>query len=278
MVSSDSISISDSIKIINSYLTEANDYFWRSINNYSRDDFNEAELISEYNLEKAFISTLVLLEVNELNETYKKVNQLYSQAKKVGILKSVMGIEEPFLVYGSSLQQYIDAVALNYNALSPVGIISKDILSILKAMQYSITDSDMFDSPPSNESEVHYRIEGVLRCVFPDLKRKPQLTKSIKNFEPDTGLPSIRTLIEYKFISSKSQAKIVADQVLADSRAYISKDWEKFIYVIYETKRIKPESEWKQLLKESNVLNSEIIVLSGEPTKQKKAKGSITHE
>jgi len=108
-----------------------------------------------------------------------------------------------------------------------------------------------------------------LRCVFPNLKHKPQLTKPIKNFEPDTGLPSIRTLIEYKFISNKLQAKTAAEEVLADTRGYISREWETFIYVIYETRRIKPESEWKQLLKECNVQNTEIIVLSGEPVKKK---------
>jgi len=258
----------DSIKIINSYLTDAYNYFMESVY-VSRDVSNEPELISEHYMQKAFVSTLVFLEVHSLNETYKEVNQLYIQAKKDGLLKSAMGIEDPYLVWGEYLQNYIDAVAVSFNADLHKGVISKDILSILKAVQYSITDPDMFDSPPSNETEVHKRIEGVLRCVFPNLKHKPQLTKPIKNFEPDTGLPSIRTLIEYKFISNKLQAKTAAEEVLADTRGYISREWETFIYVIYETRRIKPESEWKQLLKECNVQNTEIIVLSGEPVKKK---------
>jgi len=268
MVEIDPKNIVDSIKIINSYLTDAYNYFMQSVH-ISRDVFNEPEFISEHYMEKAFISTLVFLEVYSLNETYKKVDQLYIQAKKDGLIKSAMGIEDPYLVWGEYLQNYIDAVAVSFNADLHKGVISKDILSILKAVQYSITDPDMFDFPPSNEPEVHKRIEGVLRCVFPNLKHKPQLTKPIKNFEPDTGLPSIRTLIEYKFISSKSQAKTVADQVLADTRGYISSEWETFIYVIYETRRIKPESEWKQLLKECDVQNTEIIVLSGEPIEKK---------
>lgn len=256
--------ISESIKMISSYLIEAENNFMQSIH-YGRDVFNEAELISKYYIEKAFISTLVFLEVHSLGETYKRVDSLYSQAKADGYLKSAMGIDDPYLVWGAYLRDYIDAVAVSYNADSNRGLISKDILSILKATQYSITDSEMFDAPPSNETEVHKRIEGVLRCVFPNLKHKPQLTKPIKNFEPNTGLPEIRTLIEYKFISNRSAAKSIADQILADTRGYISREWDTFIYVIYETQRIKPESEWKQLIKECDVQNTEIIVLSGEP-------------
>ncbi len=267
----DSKTVTASIKIIMSYIAEARNYFMQSIN-YDHNVFNEAELISKYYMEKAFIGTLVFLEVLSLDEIYKKVDSLYSQAKNEGFLKSSMGIDDPYLVWGEYLQSYIDAVALSYNVDSNKGIISKDILSILKAVQYSITDPGMFDSPPSNETEVHNRIEGVLRCIFPDLKHKPHLSKPIKNFEPDTGLPSICTLIEYKFISDKAQAKVIAEQILVDTRGYISREWDIFIYVIYETKRIKPESEWKLLLKACEVQNTEIIVLSGEPIKKKKMK------
>lgn len=77
-------------------------------------------------------------------------------------------------------------------------------------------------------------------------------------------------MIEYKFISDQKDAKRVTDEVLADTRGYFSRDWEQFIYVIYETSRIKPENEWIQMLKESGVPdNTQIMVLSGEPTNQK---------
>lgn len=233
-------------------------------------------MIAEYHIEKAFISTLVLLETYSLNETYKKVDQLYTQAKSDGFLKSAMGIEDPYMVWGEYLQHYLDAISLSYDGNLHIGIISKDIISILKEMQYSITDSDLFDSPPLNETDVHKRIEGILRCLFPDLKHKPRLNKPIKNFEPDTGLPSIRTLIEFKFISEKLQAKTIVDEVLADTRGYISREWERFIYVIYETKRIKSEGEWKQLISECDVQNTEIVVISGEPIKQKVISKSVT--
>ncbi len=58
----------------------------------------------------------------------------------------------------------------------------------------------------------------------------------------------------------------VADELLADTRGYHSRDWDSFIYVIYETTRVKPEVEWKNLLRECGIDDRiSVIVISGEP-------------
>src|SRR6185437_13111205 len=110
--------------------------------------------------------------------------------------------------------------------------VRKDVDQIIKDIHYVITDTKIFPDVPRNEQDVHLRIEAVLKCVFPDLKTKPVLTKAIKNFEPDTGISSIRTLIEYKYLSRLEDAPIIADQLLADTLGYASRDWDSFLYVI----------------------------------------------
>jgi len=58
----------------------------------------------------------------------------------------------------------------------------------------------------------------------------------------------------------------VADQVLADTRGYTSREWNSFIYVIYETERFRSESQWRQFLRECAVeSNATIVVMSGHP-------------
>ena len=92
---------------------------------------------------------------------------------------------------------------------------------------------------------------------------------------PDTGIPSIQTLIEYKFLGKKHDEKLLADQILADTRGYHSKDWNHFFYVIYETGRFCPEKKWNQLLRACDVPDSTtIIVLSGERTVKKRIQRS----
>jgi REase_DpnII-MboI len=271
VVQVDKDNIAESIKSIYSLLSKAENYFMQS---EYRDPsvFNEDGLLAEYYMEKAFISVLVFLEVNSLNNTYKEVNRLFIEAKKNGLLQVERGIEDYYLAWGDKLRYYLDAIAISFNVDSGEKLVSNDILKILRATQYYITDGKLFGKPPKTEQEVHERIEGVLRCYFPNVKTKPSLTKPIKNFEPDTGLPSIRTLIEYKYVENKSKAKIIADQILADTRGYISRNWDNFVYVIYEASRIKPESEWKQLIKECGVDNTEVVVICGEPKGKEKKK------
>jgi hypothetical protein len=149
--------------------------------------------------------------------------------------------------------------------------IPKDLLQAIRYIHYVISDRHLFGRPPRDEKDVHLRIEGILKCFYPDLKHKPTLNKPIKSFEPDTGIPSIGTLLEYKFIGNKKEVPQVADQILADTRGYTSKDWQSFIYVIYETNRFQSEKDWNELLRQSDVPeNTFVVVLSGEPSFRRK--------
>lgn len=258
--------LSESLKQIHELLKQADDVFEK--NPHSRkDDYDVPEMQIDYYIESAFIHTLVLLDKLNLSRTYEQVRGIFEKAQKEGFRESRHGIDEPYLFWSAEIYDYLQAIGNSYNIHPFSNLVLKDIVSILRATLYSITDKTIFNNPPINENEVHSRIEAVLKCIFPDLKHKPFITKPIKNFEPDTGLPSVRTLIEYKFISTQKDAKRISDEVLADTRGYFSRDWEKFIYVIYETSRIRPETEWIQLLRESGVQsNTQILVLSGEPT------------
>jgi hypothetical protein len=150
--------------------------------------------------------------------------------------------------------------------------VTKDLLEIIRNVHYVITDKTVFPDVPKDEKDVHLRIGAILKCVFPDLKHKPTLSKQIKNFEPDAGIPSLRTLIEYKYLSRSQDVGVIADQLLADTRGYTSRDWERFLYVIYETNRFKTENDWNQLMRDSGVpTNTTVVVLSGEPRPLKRA-------
>ena len=230
-----------------------------------------------WRIQNAFIRMRILLEAAGLPEALRAVQEMEASARNKwdATEPDDEAGGEPFLLWGGKLYQYLNALEAAFGQ-PKAPTVTKDVVQILKATQYSITDRNCFQSPPSNESEVHARIEAVLRCIFPDLLHKPPIAKQIKNFQPDTGLPSIGTLIEYKFMADPGEEKRIADEVLADTRGYLSKDWKNYIYVIYETKRIKPESQWRQLLRESGVKPStEIIVISGEePARPVEAKSA----
>ncbi len=230
-------------------------------------------------IEACFLQLLVLAESLGLVAFQQMIQSEYIKTKSSagGFNQSARDPgEEPY----SAVLSQIRCFKAGLDSLFPektITEVTKDVLQILRDIHYSITDPKVFDRLPSSETDVHLRIEAILKCVFPDLKHKPMLTKQIKNFEPDTGIPSISTLIEYKYLSSKKDEARIADEILADTRGYVSKDWKRFIYVIYETNRFRKESEWDQLLRESGLPEStSVVVLSGEqPRGNAKGKRSV---
>jgi hypothetical protein len=250
--------VEDILDSISDAIDEAEKMYWRG---------GDAAVV----IRVAFMRLRFLLEAVSLPEALKDVQQVETVAAKDYTEVEEDEIEhQEYLVWVPRLRQYVRALRIMFGNVEKTTV-TKDVIQILRETQYSITDPHCFPCPPRDEREVHIRIEGVLRCVFSDLINKPRINKQIKHFEPDTGLPGINTLIEYKFIGSQADAKRVADEVLADTRGYASKDWTQLIYVIYETKRIRPEKQWNQLLRTCDVPeNTSIIVIHGEePTRAK---------
>jgi hypothetical protein len=228
-----------------------------------------------WNIEKCFLQLLTIVESLGLTKLHEMVLTEYENAKETKgrfLVATTTPDGEPFPATLSKLRQFLSTIEQFYPSDEPTKI-TKDLWQIIRDIHYTITDKVLFGSVPQSEKDVHIRIEGILKCFYPDLKHKPTLTKAIKNFEPDTGIPSIETLIEYKFLSRPNDVGTIANEVLADTRGYTSKDWKYFVYVIYETNRFRREKEWVQLLRQSGVPdNTTIVVLSGEPLKRGKKK------
>jgi hypothetical protein len=224
-------------------------------------------------IESCFLQLLTVAEALDLSEFRKMAYEEYATVKGSKNGFSASGVDpdgEPYSPVIVRIRCYT-RVLENLFPGDKKTTVTKDLLQIIRDIHYVITDTVVFEDTPANEKDVHLRIEAILKCVFPDLKHKPTLTKQIKNFEPDTGIPSIQTLIEYKFLSSKTDIGPIADQLLADTRGYTSKDWSRFLYVIYETNRFRTESDWNLFLRESGVPSSTtIVVLGGEPSAKEK--------
>jgi REase_DpnII-MboI len=219
----------------------------------------------EWHLRLAYGQLLLLAEALQLPLFHGDIRREFDLAQQDDMLSLEVDRDgNEYNKWAAPARRYVAI----FKALSATAhAVTKDLESILRATTYSITDPRVFQAPPANEAEVHARIECVLRSIFPDLLRKPSLAKPIKNFEPDTGILSIQTLIEYKYLNHQDDIARIADELLADTRGYTSPQWTSFIYVIYETHRFRPEAEWRHLLRECGVdPNTSVIVISGEAT------------
>lgn len=259
--------ITSVISSLREAITKADNAFDEAVNSpASRDDDRDSEN-ANWLIEIVFLRLIVACDALGLPTLREMVITTLCEAKSSthGLSKGDDGPDGwHYSVWLSTARQYLSAID---TLAQPQRIhsLTRDLTDIIRAAVYPICDQKLFGSTPRNEEDVHFRLEGVLKCVFPDLKHKPTLSKPIKNYEPDTGLPSIRTLVEYKFIDSPSKVPRVADEIFADTRGYMSAEWDTFLYVVYETRRFQPETQWQALLKSGGVgENTQIIVLSGE--------------
>jgi hypothetical protein len=96
-----------------------------------------------------------------------------------------------------------------------------------------------------------------LGLVTRSLPRHSRISHQIQVFR------EARTLIEYKFISSSGQVDDRVDEIFADLEGYRNRDWERLVYVFYETARLVPEEKWAEQLK--NHKSTEAVVVRGIP-------------
>jgi hypothetical protein len=260
------IQISSALEGIRTLAAKASEYIDEIVDPHNPPEDTEVGDLKRkagYFIESALIGTISLVELLGWRFGLRLLKRTYAAAKAENFVRAKFNGDVSWDESLERVWQIVDCVEKlhGFDGAS----VQRDLVEILRSTQYSITDRDCFPNPPSSENDVHRRIEAVLRCVFPSLLHKPPIAKPIKNFVPDTGIPSLATLVEYKFISTQEEAKQVADEILADTRGYVSPEWKSFLYVIYETTRIKPEHAWRQLLRDCNTAeNADVIVICGE--------------
>jgi len=78
-------------------------------------------------------------------------------------------------------------------------------------------------APPAREKDVQDLVWVVLRSHFDRLVREEVLPVfGAKSYKPDFGIPSLRCLVEVKFIGSKTDITRVQEEVLADVPGYLN--------------------------------------------------------
>jgi hypothetical protein len=192
--------IAASLDTIAANISQADQAFDEFVAFNCEDEWSEGN--AKWYLELAYGQLLTLAEALQLPLLRADIVRDLESANAEGLLTIERDPDSgEHAKWAAPARRYVQIIQSTF-AAEPARTVTKDLESILRAATYSITDSQVFGAPPQNERELHLRLEAVLKCVFPDLKHKPTLTKPIKNFEPDTGIPSIRTLIEYKFLAS----------------------------------------------------------------------------
>ena len=228
------------------------------------DEIDEA--IACDNIELACLSIIALLEqYPHTHNTLREEATSLLKSVKENPLKTTVLNGEPYLVWPFKARDIVD-IFKNLHVKQQKDVVQEisPLLDVIRNSEYFITNPKVFGKVPDSEGDVHLRIEGLLKCLYTEVEHKPRIPKPIKSFEPDTGIRSLRTLIEYKFIKTVEGGKKILEQILADIGGYQTDDYDKFVFVIYETNRVFPLRDWERAIEGSRPPNQiKIVVIKG---------------
>jgi hypothetical protein len=90
-----------------------------------------------------------------------------------------------------------------------------------------------------NEADVQRIVWSILRPTFPDLVDEDYLPKfGAKNYKPDFGIPSLRLLIEAKYVGPSKTIGEIQDELQADIIGYreSGSEYAAILFFIYDTR------------------------------------------
>jgi hypothetical protein len=100
------------------------------------------------------------------------------------------------------------------------------------------------DIKVTSEPHLQREIFPLLRAAFPDATREVPIPHVAKTYKADFGVPSLSTLVEFKYCDSKSDWPDALDGVYTDMKGYGSTpEWKYFYVVFFLTDRFTTQQE-----------------------------------
>ena len=175
---------------------------------------------------------------------------------RFGVVESILNM----------LDSHIFAYASDDDSLGIRSIRYDELLEILRNLENALIVSGQY---PVDEPAFGMLVNSIVACSFPGARRWPSVDTPLKTFKPDCGVPEVRTLLEYKYISEARQVPLRVDEMFADLLGYSGPGWDHLVYVIYETKRFGLETVWREQLKglpkAEGLPRVEVVIVKGIP-------------
>jgi hypothetical protein len=123
------------------------------------------------------------------------------------------------------------------------------------------------------EQEVQDAMDVYLKTHFAgDFHKNITISGSVKGYKPDGGIKSLSTALEYKYVATETKARNVVGEIFDDSLGYgNSKDWTRFIAVLYLEKPYFSQQHYEKEFRERGLKGWEVIVQIV-PSEEKKKK------
>lgn len=226
---------------------------------------NENKILFEYHLNRCQMIFLVALDGLQLASTYQRLATDWELFKQKGLtvtqfLPDFDVLESPPLMYLKHILEGLNAMrSTEETAIEEYRM--KTLMDILNDTACLVYERN---KNPQKEHDVQHIMHDYLNAFFPDFTTNIVIPGSIKNFKPDSGIRGLRVAIEFKFANNKKEVSKALSGIFEDIAGYSgSRDWTKFISVVYMTGPWEMSSRFKSDLLRSGTQSWTPILVNG---------------
>ncbi len=184
----------------------------------------------------------------------------------------------------SPAETYMLLVVLNEaaaNSLTAHSRVSLDTLKILLRGFLPCSRRDLLAGQINNEKDVQRIIWTILRTTFQDLVDEESLPRfGVKNYQPDFAIPTLRVLIEVKYVGDAKTLGDLQDELLADVVGYLQaarQSYDRVVLFIYDTTgRVAADTNLsKDLMRDKHVEDVIVVIGPRRSSSPKQARGRV---
>ena len=235
----------------------------------------EADMDNRYlvdNITRCGVMFSVGLEVLGLMETRHEFLEHWKEIEKAGFYKTRLGdgsawMESDALIYLKDIHAGLMAIgadphhSMNEYMFGRLHSLLSDTAVLVR--KRAIT--------PSREHDIQTVMHDYLEAFFPgNFVRDFEIPGPLKNFKPDCGIRDLGVAIEFKYADSEKEVKTALSGIFEDVAGYSgSKDWTRFVAVIYQTDAFVQKSKFEAELRRAKAHSWFPILVNGAGDRKK---------
>lgn len=218
-------------------------------------------------IEEAYLFAIALAEKHGLN---LMADYIKSQKPKFGpdLLKSYYSefVGEPILLSTFPLHDMMRTIRELYlpEQTTEATVFESEWATVRKLLGNLPLCAATLGFEFTDEASLNRFAETILRGMYPDINSNPSIDLPISYTLPDTGIPNIGLLIEYKYLREESEfPSHVRDEMQADVRNWAgTRKWTGLTFCVYQQRTFfSEESVYKTLTTDSTTFQHLSVVL-----------------
>jgi hypothetical protein len=247
-------------------------------------DDREAKEELEFWLRRLYVQVTTALDLIGLGASRADLVSAWKAFEQEGLQMTLKYHPEPGVIVCGAFE-YLDAVIDVIGAIGPKADPTPatgdtvDNGELLRLERYLDRTAFIIEKRlliPKKENDIQCVMDEYLDFIYgADCYHHFDIPGVVKNFRPDSGIKSLKVVIEFKFADSLEELKKCAAGLFEDAAGYrASSDWTRFYSVIYMTGAYGTKEHLLTAFEQAKMVNWIPVLVTGKGERTKSSKSA----